>query len=193
MPLSTTMSLTILDTQGLIPGYDETVSIIPLQSASCGMLDDILNTGSGTKVLGACLRLSKTGTIEALALGTPTVVFLISFAPTTSTGRRPNRNRGRNLPAVGGVNLGKVLENPCCLLAGFHMPRLALLLHRQTSAHVYGVDLTTLHSKATREHVSAADLADRHLSMRADKHRIHALWLREEDDDICLRAWLSAW
>ncbi|KAM5545183.1 hypothetical protein V8D89_001294 [Ganoderma adspersum] len=184
------MSLTILNTQGLIPGYDETVSVIPLQPTSCRMLDDILNTGSGTQVLGVCLRLSKTGTIEALALGTPTVVFLISFVPTTSTGRRPNR--GWISPPVGEVILGKVLENPRCLLAGFHMPRLALLLHRQTSAHVYGVDLTTLHSKATREHVSAADLAGTHLSMRADKHRIHALWLREDNDDICLRAWLSA-
>nr|VWO99306.1 GPI-anchored CFEM domain protein B [Ganoderma boninense] len=187
------MSLSVLSTQDLIPGYDETVSVIPFQSgAGCTMLHNILNTGSGTKVFGVCLRLSKAGTIEALALGTPTVVFLISFAPPAPTGRR--RHSSRHFPhhLAGEANLGKVLENPHCLLAGFHMPRLALLLHRQTSAHVFGVDLTTLHSKATREHTSAADLASTRLSMRADKHRIHALWLREGDDDICLRAWLSA-
>ncbi|PIL32979.1 hypothetical protein GSI_05097 [Ganoderma sinense ZZ0214-1] len=187
------MSLTVLSTQGLIPGYDETVSVVPAQSgASYTMLHDILNTGSGTKVLGVCLRLSKGGTIEALALGTPTIVFLISFAPPAPTGRKPNKGRKFPHRLAGETNLRRVLEDPHCLLAGFHMPRLALLLHRQTSAHVLGVDLTTLHSKATREHTSAADLASTHLSMRADKHRIHALWLRETDDDLCLRAWLSA-
>ncbi len=185
------MSFTVLSTQGLIPGYGDTIFVKHLQSASFNTLHDILDAGSGTKVLGICLRLSKRGSIEALALGTPTVVFLVSFAPTSSTGRRPKK--GWNSPPSGEVNLGQILESPHCLLAGFHMPRIALLLHRQTSAHIYGVDLTTLHSKTTREHVSAADLADRHLSMHADKHRIHALWLRETDDDICLRAWLSAW
>lgn len=185
------MSLTILSTQGLIPGYDETISVVPLQSHSCKTLRDILDAVSDTKVLGVCLRLSKKGSIEALALGTPTVVFLISFAPPSPP--RRSRKKGRNSPLSRDIHLGQVLENPHCLLAGFHMPRIALLLHRQTSAHVYSVDLTTLHSKATHKHVSAADLADAHLSTRVDKHRIHALWLRDSDDDICLRAWLSAW
>ncbi|KAI1784394.1 P-loop containing nucleoside triphosphate hydrolase protein [Ganoderma leucocontextum] len=181
---------TSLSTQGLVPGYEETISVISLQSRTCNILHDTLNSGHGTKVLGVCLRLSKRGAIEALALGTPTVVFLVSFNQNTSPGRRPKK--GRNPPPSGDFNLGRILENPHCLLAGFHMARIALLLHRQTSTHVYGIDLTTLHSKSTREHVSAADLASTHLSLRVDKHRIHSLWLGESDDDICLRAWLSA-
>ncbi|TBU26537.1 P-loop containing nucleoside triphosphate hydrolase protein, partial [Dichomitus squalens] len=137
-----------------------------------------------TKVLGVSLRLSKKGVMEAIAIGTPDTAFLINLTAECYAEKSKNSSHD--------AGLAQILNNEHCLLAGFQMPRLALLLHRQTASHVYGIDLSTLHSKFTRKQVSAAELADRHLSNRTNQRAIHALWLRDSDQDICLRAWLSA-
>ena len=186
------MSSTTLSTQKLVPGLPSTISVISLGAQSCGVLRDALNTGTGTKVFGVSLRLSKKGLMEVVALGTPETVFLISLVHDNPAQKR-RKQASKAKPPPDPVSLSHILDNEHCLLAGFQMPRLALLLQRQASAHVYGVDLSTLHAKNKRKQVSAAELADRHLSNRVNQRNIHALWLRDEDDDICLRAWLSAW
>ncbi|RPD58061.1 P-loop containing nucleoside triphosphate hydrolase protein [Lentinus tigrinus ALCF2SS1-7] len=172
------MSTSTLSTQGLAPGCAPTISIVHLHHRDCRIILDALDVGSqGTKVLGVCLRLSKCGFIEAIALATPTTVFLVSLSK-----------------AGAQRSLRHVLQDPRCVLAGAGIARLALILHRNTGAHVRGAELLTLPAKPSGKQISPADLASTYLSsqMRHQYRRIHGIWLRNSNNDICLKAWLLA-
>ena len=88
--------------------------------------------------------------------------------------------------------LASVLAHPRCLFVAFGMARTALLVHRQLSVHVRGVDLLTMHDKSPQEQQTAADLA-RKLWGTVRAQGILSLWWRHSNKDLCLRAWLSAW
>ena len=132
------MSTTTLSTQKLVPGLPSTISVISLGAQSCGVLLDALNTGTGTKVFGVSLRLSKKGLMEAVALGTPETVFLISLVHDNPAQKR-RKQASKAKPPSDPVGLSHILNNEHCLLAGFQMPRLALLLQRQANKNLLRV------------------------------------------------------
>ena len=182
LPLPTTMSPTSsLSTRGLIPGLPATITVVHLDARACDVIQNALNLND-TNILGVSLRLSKHGAVEAVALATPTTVFLISIGK-TNTSSKPGFSQS-------GVDLARVLANPCVLLAGLNVARIALLLHRQTGADVYGVELTSLPVKPAVKHVSAADLAGTYINHNTPKRPIHALWLHDGNLDLCLKAWI---
>ncbi|KAI0712807.1 P-loop containing nucleoside triphosphate hydrolase protein [Cerioporus squamosus] len=182
------MSVSTLSTQDLVPGLDATVSVVHLHHRDCRVIRDALDVGSGTKVLGVSQRLSKRGSIEAVALATPTTVFLVSLS---KAGTALSIQNGASASSSD-ARLSHILEDPRCVLAGAGIARTMLLLHRATAAHVRGAELLALPAKPSGKQTSPADLASRYLSPRTRHRRIHALWLRESNDDVCLKAWLLA-
>ena len=170
-----------LSTRGLIPGLPATITVVHLDARACDVIQNALNLND-TNIFGVSLRLSKHGAVEAVALATPTTVFLIAIGKTNASSK----------PGLSGsgVDLARVLANPCVLLAGLNVARIALLLHRQTGADVYGVELTSLPVKPAVKHVSAADLAGTYINHNTPKRPIHALWLHDGNLDLCLKAWI---
>ncbi|KAI0800445.1 hypothetical protein C8Q74DRAFT_414277 [Fomes fomentarius] len=173
-----------MSTRGLVPGLAKSISVVHLDFRDCGIIQDIFNdSGDSTAVLGATLRLCiKRATVEAVALATPTTVFLVFLG-----------KKDPPTPASSaGVTLFDILAHPKCLLAGLNIARTALLLHRQTGAVICGIELGALPLKSQSKHVSAADLADQYISHNARKRDIHSLWLKEGNLDLALKAWLLA-
>lgn len=137
--------------------------------------DHILD--NGPEVLGISLCLSTYGKVDAIAFATSSDVFYIDA----------------RAPCKGGHELEELLNNNSrCVLAGFGMARIALHLHRHCGVHVHGVDLSTLHALSTRSPQSPAELASVRIHDDVRKHPIHALWYHHKQQDVCLRAWLSA-
>ena len=134
------------------------------------------------EVLGVSLRLASDGTVDAVAFATPTVVFYLR-----SAGKQAMSSNSKTK-----AELGRVLDNAHCVLAGFGMARIALHLHRQYGVHVRGVDLSTLFALSTRKPQSPAEVASAKIHPDVRRHRIHALWYHHDERDVCLRAWLSA-
>ncbi len=186
---SPTMSVSTINTQGLVPGLAAQIRVVHLNHRNCRILRDALDVGSANKVYGVSFRLSKRGAIEALALATPTTVFFVSL---NEAGTQQSFHKGANA-ASKHAKLRDVLEDPRCLLAGVGIARTVLLLHRNTGAHVRGVELLALPAESRGKQTSPADLASTYLSPTTSHRRIHALWLRASNDDICRKAWLLAW
>ena len=172
-----------LYTRGIIPGLPPTIPVVHLDHRSCLALQFAINLAADDhQLLGISLRLSKNGRINAVALATPTKAFLVSLGKDATPS---------SAASSCGITIARILENPRCLVAGLNVARTALLLHRQIGAHIYGVELTSLPVKRDHGPVSAASLAYTFL----DSHRqrdIHALWLREGNFDLCLKAWILA-
>lgn len=183
------MSVSTLSTQNLVPGLNETVTVVHLHHRDCRIMRNALGVEADTKVFGVTLRLSKRGSVEAVALATPTTVFLVSFS---KAGTQRSIQNGAS-SSSGNDELRYLLGDPRCLLAGAGIARLALLLHKNTGAHVRGAELLTLPVKPKGKQTFPADLASNYLSSGVHHRRIHALWLRDSNNDICLRAWILAW
>lgn len=184
------MSSTTLDTKSLVPraGLPKSINVVHLEHRQCKALQDVITSRLGTSkvVFGVCLRVSKRGAIEAIALATPTTAFLIAG------GRKVSHHKKGS--ATFTIDLNHVLADPKCLLAGANIARLALLMNRDTGAHVSGLEALLLPAKTDHRdaQVTVADLVATHLSQSVQKRDIHALWLRNGNSDLCLRAWLLA-
>ncbi|KAI0800447.1 P-loop containing nucleoside triphosphate hydrolase protein [Fomes fomentarius] len=184
------MSSTTLDTKTLVPraGLPKSITVVHLEHRQCKALQDVITGRLDTSkvVFGVCLRVSKRGAIEAIALATPTTAFLIAG------GRKVSHHKKGS--ATFSIDLNHVLADPKCLLAGANIARLALLMNRHTGAHVSGLDALLLPAKTDHRdaQVTVADLVATHLSQSVQKRDIHALWLRNGNSDLCLRAWLLA-
>ena len=178
-------SSTTLSTRHLVPGYSESISVVYVDARRCNIVQDVLNRSISTTTLGVCLRLSKRGTVDAVALAMPTTAFLITVGKNASS---------RKGPSSSVVDLAHVLDNPKCLLVGPNIARTALLLNRLIRAHVRGYEALSLPANLVNWHaqVTVADLAATHLRHSAQKREIHALCLRDKNADLCLRAWLLA-
>ncbi len=183
------MSVSTVSTQGLVPDLAATIAVVRLHQRNCRIVRDALDVGSASKVFGVSVRLSKRGAIEALALATPTTVFLVSL---NEVGTQQSSHKGASASSKH-AKLRDVLEDPRCLLAGADIARTVLLLHRNTGAHVRGVELLALPAESSGKPPSPADLASTYLSPRTGRRRIHALWLRGSNDDMCRKAWILAW
>lgn len=174
-----------LRTRGLVPNLAKSISIVHLDHRDCGVLQDVLDHAGGSLVLGVSLRLSRKGrAVEAVALATPTVAYLVFL------GRKDNTMQQQTPSSSfsSGVNLARILCHPHYLLAGLNVTRTVLLLYRQLGAHVVEVELTSLPTNGGRP--SAAELADTYLGPKVHKRDIHSLWLREGNLDLALKAWL---
>ena len=138
-----------------------------------------------SRALGLSLRMSpKDSSIDVIAFATSTHVFQVSLAdqaPQVGT---------RRLAADG--KLSGLLGNTSCHLAAFDMGRLALHLYGECGVHVRGVDLPTLFPSSHGSPDPPAQLASKKIHPDVNQHRIHAAWYRDEVEDVCLRAWLSA-
>ncbi|KAI0737252.1 P-loop containing nucleoside triphosphate hydrolase protein [Daedaleopsis nitida] len=178
---------TTLDTRGLAPGLAPTISVVNVDYDKCDIICDTLALAPDPTFLGVSVRLSQNrGAIEAIALATPHTVYSVNIPKHTSTSKPKN-------PKLRRTDLVQVLEHPKCLLAGVRVPRLALLVQRKTGAHVLGVELLALPAKTeSGRPPTVADLVYTHLSHRTKKQRIHSLWLRNSNIDLCLKAWLMA-
>ncbi|KAI0800454.1 P-loop containing nucleoside triphosphate hydrolase protein [Fomes fomentarius] len=170
-----------LSTRGLVPDLAKSISVVHLDHRDCGVLQDVLDHAGGSLVLGVSLRLSKKGgAVEAVALATPTVAYLVFL------GRKDTPTPSSS--SYSGVDLARILSHPHCLLAGLNVTRTALLLYRQLGSHVVGVELTSLPTNGGRP--SAAQLADTYLGPKVHKRDINSLWLLEGNLDLALKAWL---
>ncbi|KAI0644849.1 P-loop containing nucleoside triphosphate hydrolase protein [Trametes meyenii] len=142
--------------------------------------------GSAAPTCGIALHVSKdSDAIGAVAFATSTEVFYISPTDPVASSRAGTARTGRS-------NLARILDGSLAILAGFGMARLALHLHHQWGLPVHGVDLSTLFTPSTRNPDSAAEFASRRIHPSVNKGKIHAVWYGDNVDDVCLRAWLSA-
>lgn len=180
-----------LDTQGLVPGSVKTLRYHRLTLDSCSGLGAILALGQGPEVkpVGVSMRLSGKGVITAVALATETTVVQLN---TESNSVGPKTQSGSsNGPANG---LASLLGRWDCLLTGVGMIRIALLLHHQLQADGCAIDLALLHKDLVEKGLpSPGILAKQLLADQALEFKINALWYRDTNDALCLRAWLSAW
>ncbi|KAI1784393.1 P-loop containing nucleoside triphosphate hydrolase protein [Ganoderma leucocontextum] len=170
-------------TQNVVPGLPAAVPVKRFKADSCLALVDNLGLSSQSSTgdpvpLAVSFRLTKRGLIEAFALATPTSVFQVTVSSHES-------HRA----------LASVLRHPNCLFVAFDMARAALLIHRQFAVHTRGVDLTTLPCKtssAGKMQHPAVRLAQELLPNPVYGQGICALFYRNSNKDLCLRAWLSA-
>ncbi|CDO72684.1 hypothetical protein BN946_scf184985.g104 [Trametes cinnabarina] len=180
--------------QRVIPGFAE--SDVPyrrltLNQCNCNRLEALLGLGKGPDAqavpVGAALRLSEKGAISSVVLATEAlgVVQINAEIPKSQSGAPPVRSLTKGLAGV--------LANPHCVLVGVGMPRIVLLLRHQLEVDCAGVDLPTIFSDLAEKGLpSPGDVVQEVLSARADQFKVNALWHHQTNDDLCLRAWLSA-
>ncbi|KAI0333205.1 hypothetical protein GY45DRAFT_320850 [Cubamyces sp. BRFM 1775] len=174
-----------LDTQDLVPGLAKTLRYRRLKLDSCSGLGAILALDQGPEVkpVGVSMRLSGKGVITAVALATETTVLQLNMEGLTA---------GSNAQSSTNA-LAALLGRSDCLLAGIGMPRIALLLRHQHQADGHAIDLPLLHKNMVKEGLpSPGILAKELLGQGALEFKINALWYRDTNDALCLRAWLSA-
>ena len=152
-----------------------------LNARNCEDIQRILKTVEGTVIFGVSLRLNKKGRIDAVALTTPATAFHVVLS----------QDAALDPPNARAMSLGRVLQHPCVLLAGVHMPRLALILAHQLGTHVRGVDMSTLYTNSTFLQHTPAELVGQ-VFTKLQWDRIHRLWDCEANPDMWLRAWLCA-
>lgn len=166
--------------QYLIPSLPASLPVKRYKADSCSPLVDQLRLASRAEAvavvpLGISLRLSENGFIEAVSLSTPDEVFQITIAKHSSH-----------------AALASVLGYQGVLFASFDMARIAILLQRQLGVNIRGVDLATYQYIPSRQ-PPAVYLAQKLLSNRVRGTAICAIFYRKSNNDLCLRAWLSAW
>ncbi|KAI0359312.1 P-loop containing nucleoside triphosphate hydrolase protein [Trametes cingulata] len=178
----------LLDTRMLVPGLPEAVRVKRISSAGagCGQLVTLLGldigAGGETKAVGVSLRLTKKGAIDAIALATETLVVHIVLEGAAASALP------ENLKAA----LARTLSHPECILAGMDMARILLLLHRQSGVHSQGVDLALLCRVANKPPPAPGSMAASVLHEDAKRYPINALWYDHKNDNLHLRAWLTA-
>lgn len=170
----------LLDTQNLVSGLPSLVDVQRLSVDTSDIPRFVLNDADIPVAFGVSLRLTEKGAIDTVVLATPTRVFQI-------------RLTGYPAGAPALVILASILPHQSTFLAGFHFQRLALVLHNHFQVHIRGVDLSTLHSISTFAQLSPAQVASKVFECKVRWDKIHRLWDRNDDDNLCLRAWLSAW
>lgn len=188
-----------LDTRKLVPSLPGSITAKQLSgndhSTLWSLLDlDIESTSTVTDpdaprvAVGVSLRLCKKGMVEAIALATEKFVALLAIESNTAK-LGPGPSDGDN------NDLSGVLNHPRLVLLGVGMTRILLLLHHQLKIRANGVDLPALFKRSTeRAAPSPGDIVLAELDKGARKYDINALWYgSQSNDDLCLRAWLSAW
>ena len=174
--------------QELIPTH---LGIVPraivlrtLSLRDIGAITNYISSGD-SRVLGLSLRISpRDSSVDVVAFATSTHVFQVSLTDQASQAGT------RRLPTDD--SFARLLGNMNCHLAAFDMARVALHLYGQCRVNVKGVDLSTLFATSDGSPDPPAKLACDKLHPDVNQHRIHAAWYRDEVQDVCLRAWLSA-
>ena len=142
-------------------------------------------------VLGLAISLSSEGTLEALALATPRRVFVLYFR-----GHAVKRSSREMSERAGTDAFAAFLSGQKKPVLGFGMARLAMHVRHGVSAHVRGIDLSSMSPKN-----SPGEFVKSLLDQTADQFAIDTLWdafPAELQNDprrlefLCLRAWLSA-
>ncbi|KAI0350751.1 hypothetical protein OH77DRAFT_1001763 [Trametes cingulata] len=179
-------TMPFLHTRSLVPDLPGLVLVERLSSTrnGCYQLARLLgldsSPGSEAKVVGVSLRLTKQGSIDAIAFATETLVVHVTVGPETGI---VSMKEG----------LSRALNHPKCLLMGLHMARILLLLQRQFKLRSQGVDICeTLHRADSRTPPSPGRMARDVLHKRSCEYDINALWYSHSNDDLDLRAWLTA-
>lgn len=171
-----------LGTRKLVPGLPEAVSVKRVSSSQYGTLGTLLGLGQGAeeRTLGVSLRLSKKGVIDSIALATETLIFQL--------------NVDSNTVQHGVSGLYAVLNDPRNIVVGVGMSRILLMLHRQLDLRARGADLPVMFIRLVEKGLPCpGDIVRDQLGSQARKYAINALWYGQSNDDLCLRAWLSAW
>ncbi|KAL7277493.1 hypothetical protein ACG7TL_008414 [Trametes sanguinea] len=173
----------------VIPGFAE--ADIPHKRLSldqCSRLGTLLGLGRGTEAqaIGVSLRLSEKGAITSVAFATEALVVQINTQLSKSSS-----GSARTVSPYKGI--ADTLSNSRCLLVGVGMQRIALLLRHQLQANCMAVDLPMLFSNLVERGLpSPGEIAQEVLSSRAHVFKINALWHYQTNDNLCLRAWLTA-
>ncbi|KAF5366383.1 hypothetical protein D9758_009796 [Tetrapyrgos nigripes] len=139
------------------------------------------------------VTLDSEGTVSHVTFAITDIVYILdassgcTTAPSTSaSGVFPLDNLFKQLLA------GK--DGRSVFLAGFDMPRLALRLFFHFGYHVKGTDLSTVCSPSYTEAWLPGKVAAAKIGGSMDTFRINRLWHENSDseENLCLRAWLSA-
>ncbi|KAH9856840.1 P-loop containing nucleoside triphosphate hydrolase protein [Lenzites betulinus] len=176
-----------LNTRNLVPGFPEKVMVKRLPSTHCDTLETLLGTVDrvAVKALGISLRLSKKGDIEAIALANTALVVHITVAKAHDPATSASDHEHSALSAV--------LNHSSRLVGGVHIARILLLLHRQVDIRAQGVDLPILFPSIIDKKPGAPGcISRRRLVSAARQYAINALWYSQSNDNLCLRAWISA-
>lgn len=130
----------------------------------------------GASVLGVSLQLSVDATIDTLALANKDRIYLLDLQAKLPRARR----------------LQELFYCKDCPLVSFDMARVALQLYRVLGCHSIGVDLGTLASPSTRDSWSPQTFIRNRINPDVNRHDFNTIWFGQGEDNLCLRAWLSA-
>ncbi|KAI0365889.1 hypothetical protein BV20DRAFT_1027212 [Pilatotrama ljubarskyi] len=180
-----------LNTRNLVPGLPGTVPVKRLSSTGtgCDQLVTLLGLDRDTpvaqaKAVGVSLRLTKKGSIDAIAFATEThIVHVVVDGNAAQPEAGKASLRGR---------LSRLLSHSECVLAGFDVARILLLLHRQFELHSQGVEIGLVRRGKSKASPSPGSLACDVLHENAQKYRINALWYDHSNENLHLRAWMTA-
>ncbi|KAI0764284.1 P-loop containing nucleoside triphosphate hydrolase protein [Trametes elegans] len=174
-----------LNTRNLVPGCPDEVAVKRISSSQCDALKALLDldNSAGSKAVGVSLRLSHKGSVQAVAFATETLIVHVTVDSSLSeAGARAASNS---------CGLARVLGLPGCVLAAVNMARVGLLLHRQLGVHSCGVDLPEL-LRDKDGLPPPGKMARDVLHPGARTFAISKLWYYDTNNDLGLRAWLSA-